>query len=78
MNLVTIRSVLLCCTLINFGILALWAILMLLPHDWLRRLWVRHVSAEQFDAINFGGIVLYKMLILVFNLVPYLALLIAA
>ena len=76
MNPATVRSVLLYCTLINFGVLALWGVLMLLPHDWMRRLWVRQDSAEQFDAINFGGMVLYKILIIVFNLVPYVALLI--
>ncbi len=78
MSLVTVRSLLLWCTLINYGLLAFWGVLMLLPHGWLYRLKGRrfHVSPEQFDSISYAGILLYKILIFMFNLVPYLALLI--
>ena len=79
MNIATTRSVLLWCTLINYGVLALWGLSMLLPHDWLHRLvgrWYR-ISPEQFDTVTYAGILLYKILILVFNLIPYIALLIA-
>jgi hypothetical protein len=78
MNLADVRNVVFCCTLINFGFLGFWGILMLLPHGWMRMLWLRPVSAERFDEINFGGIIAYKILILMFNLAPYLALLIVA
>jgi uncharacterized protein DUF6868 len=37
--------------------------------------WFRPTT-EQFDAINFAGIMTYKVGILLFNLVPYLALVI--
>jgi hypothetical protein len=53
-----------------------WFLLFVLPHSWLYRLcsrWFR-LTLEQFDVINFGGIVLYKAAILLLNLVPYLAL----
>jgi hypothetical protein len=78
MSLAVARSTLLWCTLINYGLLIVWMLLMAAPREGLYRLWGRWfpLSAEQFDAINFGGIVLYKLLILVFNLVPYIALLI--
>jgi hypothetical protein len=79
MNTTTLRSVLLWCTLINYVVLALWGLLMVLPHAWMHRLagrWYR-MSPEQFDTVNFAGIVLYKILIFVFNLVPLIALLIA-
>ena len=33
-----------------------------------------HLSAEQFDAINFAGIFLYKLGIVLFNLVPLISL----
>ena len=51
---------------------------MILPHGSLHRLWSRwyRISPEQFDTVSFAGIVLYKILIFVFNLVPYLALVI--
>lgn len=78
MSIEIVRSALLWCTLINYGLLALWGLLMLAPHEWAHRLgsrWYR-ISAEQFDAIQLAGILLYKILIFVFNLVPYIALLI--
>lgn len=76
MNIVTLRDLLLYCTTINFGVLALWGLFFLLPHEWLYRLWGRvfRLSAEQFDTINVAGILFYKLGILLFNLFPYLAL----
>ena len=52
---------------------------MTIPHGCLYRLWGRwfRLSAEQFDACSFAGIVLYKIGILLFNLVPCIALRIA-
>ena len=35
--------------------------------------WV-HLSVEQFDALHYAGMALYKIGILLFNLVPYIAL----
>lgn len=78
MTVATVRSVLLWCTLINFGGLALWGVLGLLPHGWLHRLWGRwyRISPEQFDTVVFAALVLYEILIFFFNLIPYVALLI--
>ncbi len=71
-----LRDVLLWCVIINFAILAAWSLLFLMPHEWVYPIWGRwfKLSAEQFDAISFAGIVLYKMGILIFNMVPYVAL----
>jgi hypothetical protein len=80
MSVTTAQSVLLWCILINVGGLMLWGLLIvLLPHEWLHRLWGRwlRISPEQFDTVNFAGIVFYEILIFVFNVVPYIALLIA-
>ena len=76
MSLATLRSVLLWSTVINYGFLIFWCLLMVAPHGWMHRLWGRRfrLSEEHFDAIQFSGIVLYKLLIVVFNLVPYIAL----
>jgi len=78
MSLATARSVLLWCMLINLGGLMLWGLLIVLPHGWSHRLWGRwlRISPEQFDTVNFAGILFYEILIFVFNVVPYLALLI--
>jgi hypothetical protein len=69
------RSVLLWCTAINFGVVLVWFLLFALPHEWLYRYWARwfRLTAEQFDAINFAGIVFYELGILLFNLTPFVA-----
>lgn len=76
MTIETARSFLLWCTVINYGMLVLWALLFMLGHDGFFRLsgkWVR-LSTEQFDVLNLAGITLYKLLVFVFNLVPCIAL----
>lgn len=80
MNIAILRSVLLWSTIINFAFLFLWFLLIAVPHGWLYRLWGRwfRLSVEQFDALNFAGIVLYKILVVLFNLVPYIALVLVA
>ena len=79
MNIEMVRAVLLWCTVINSGLLLLWGLLFTLPHDWLYRLTARRfrLSVEQFDAINYAGIVIFKIGVILFNLVPYVALRIA-
>jgi hypothetical protein len=65
-------------TLINLGILYLWFFFIMFAHDWTYRLhsgWFKF-SVERFDSIHYAGMALYKLGILIFNLVPYLALLI--
>ncbi len=76
MNIHLVREALLWCALINFGLLAVWSLLFTSSHDGLYRLvskWFR-LSVEQFDAINFAGIVLYKISIFLFNLTPAIVL----
>ncbi len=75
-----VRSALLWCTIINYGLLMLWFAFFVLPHQWLYRLsrWGFHLTDEQVDAINYAGMALYKIGIILFNLVPYIALRIAA
>ena len=76
MSLAQARSFLLWCTILNYGVLMLWGVLMLLPHAWIYRLTSRFIrmTPETFDAMQYGGIVFYKLLIFVFNLVPLIAL----
>jgi hypothetical protein len=78
MSIDVARNALLWCTVINYGILLSGVVVLALPHEWLHRLWSRLVrlSPEQFDAFGYGSIILYKTGILLFNLVPYVALLI--
>ncbi len=76
MNIEMVRDALLWCAIINFGLLAVWSLLLVFSREWLHRLWSKRfrLPVEQFDAINFAGIVLYKTGIILFNLTPYLAL----
>src|SRR5499433_1223402 len=76
MSIELTRSFLLWCTVINYGILLVWFVVFTLAHDWIRRLhgrWFR-LSDDRFDALHYLGMSIYKIGILLFNLVPYLAL----
>lgn len=68
--------------LINFGILLWWVIMLKIAHDWIysmHRWWgFKNLSAEKFDEIQYSGMAFYKLLIFVFNVVPYLAMVIIA
>ena len=51
-----------------------------MAHDWIymtHQKWF-DLSVQQFDVVNYCGMGLFKMFIFVFNLVPYLALRLAA
>lgn len=76
MDIATARRVLLWCTIINYGFLAIWGLSMILPHAWLYPLVGRfyRISPDQLDTVTYAGILLYKILIFEFNLVPYVAL----
>jgi hypothetical protein len=76
MTLEIIRDALGWCTLINIAFLLWWALFFLLAHDWLFKMhtkWFK-LSVAQFDAIQYSGMAFFKICLLVFNLVPYLAL----
>jgi hypothetical protein len=76
MSIEIARSTLLWSAVINYGVLLVWFVVYVFRYEWLHRLsgrWFR-VTREQFDAFNFAGIALYKLGIILFNLVPYIAL----
>jgi len=76
MSLDDLRSFLLLCTVINYGILMLWFLLLVFAHDWifhLHRVWFK-LTNEQFNVIHYAGMGIYKIGILLFNLVPLIAL----
>lgn len=75
MSIDTLRGVLLWSGIINYGLLAFWGLLFVFARGWLYRKnrWIG-ISQEHFDAINYLGIVFYKVAIFLFFLVPYLAL----
>jgi hypothetical protein len=76
MSIELMRDTLLWCTVINYGLLLFWALLFITTHDWMHRLhgrWFR-LPIEQFDAIHYSGMAIYKIGIFLFNLVPCIAL----
>ena len=67
---------LLCSLAINYAILLIWFVVFVTARKGLRPLhgrWFR-LSDPAFDAIHYGGMAVYKIGILLFNLVPLLAL----
>jgi hypothetical protein len=76
MSLDTARSFFLWCSVINFGVLLLWSGLSTIGREWLYRLWAWWcpLPRQQIDALNVAGMVLYKIGIILFNLVPCIAL----
>ena len=76
MNVETLREALLWCTIINYGVLLVWFLAFKFLHDWMHRWhsrWFR-LSIEQFDALHYASMSIYKIGIILFNLVPYVAL----
>lgn len=71
-----LKEFLLCCLVINYSILLLWFGVFVMSHDWLYRSHTRwfRLSFEAFDALNYGGMAIYKVGIILLNLVPLLAL----
>ena len=76
MELEMIRAFFAWCSVINMALLFLWALFFMFAHDWtygIHSKWF-NVSVEKFDAMHYAGIALFKMGVLLFNLVPYFAL----
>jgi hypothetical protein len=76
MTIEMVRRSLLWCTVINYGILLVWFLFFILAHDWMYQFHGRwfHLSVEQFDMLHYAGMSIYKLGILLLNLVPYIAL----
>ena len=78
--MINLKPVLWWCVGLNYAIVLLWFALFALAHDWLYRLHSRwfQLSRETFDALNWGGIAVYKLGIILLNLVPLAALYLAS
>lgn len=76
MDLAAIRDFLGWCTLANYIVLLVWFAAFTLAHDRLHRLHARWfaLSRERFDTLHYAGMAVYKIGILLFNLVPFFVL----
>ena len=78
MDISTLRAFFLWCTIINVGFLTFWSLWFLFAPDLVyrtQRLFFP-ISKEVFTIVIYSFLGLLKVFVLVFNLVPYIALLI--
>ena len=70
------KEVLLWCVGINYGVLLVWFGVFVYAHEWIYRLQTRwfKLSVETFDALHYAGVSIYKIGIILLNLVPLVAL----
>lgn len=76
MNIEVTRNFLLWCTVANYGVLLVWFLVFVFAHDGIQRIhgkWFR-LSRDQFDALHYAGMSIYKIGIILFNLVPFVVL----
>jgi hypothetical protein len=71
-----IRKVLGWCSAINLGVLMLWFLVFVFARDFVFRIHTRwfKISEERFDEIHYTMMGYYKLIVFVFNVIPYLAL----
>ncbi len=64
------------CIIINVGLLLWWSLFILFGRDFVYRAHSRifKMSEESFVKIHYTGMMFFKLLVFVFNLVPYCAL----
>jgi len=70
------KEVLLWCVGINYGVLLVWFGVFVYAHDWMYRRHTRwfKLSVETFDGLHYAGVSIYKIGIILLNLVPLVAL----
>jgi hypothetical protein len=76
MTTAEMKDVLLWCVGLNYAILLIWFGVFVFAHDWMYGMhgrWFK-LSVETFDTIHYAGLAVYKIGILLLNLVPLLAL----
>ncbi len=76
MNLTKLRSLLGWCCVLNFGLILFYSIFFLFGQEWINALVSSflHVPEEGLSNLWIGAIGLWKILVIVFFLVPYIAL----
>lgn len=64
---------------INYGVMLVWFGVFVYAHDWMYRMHTRwfKLSLETFDALHYGGLSIYKIGVILLNLVPWVALYLA-
>src|SRR6266536_6652468 len=75
MSIDMLRDAFLWCAVINYGVLLVWFLFFILARDFMHRLHGRwfQLSRQQFDIIHYAGMGIFKLGIILLNLVPYVA-----
>jgi hypothetical protein len=75
-----IKHLLLWSLVLNYALLLFWSGVFILAHDRMYRLHLRwfRLTRETFDALNWAGLTLYKLGIILLNLTPLLAMWLAS
>ena len=76
MNIAQLTDFLLYCMLTNYVILLIWFFAFIFAKDLMKKLhrqWIK-LSDQNFDAIHYSAMAVYKIGILLLNLVPFIAL----
>lgn len=70
-----IKHVLLWCVGLNYAILLIWSGVLIFAHNWMYRMHTRwfKLPLETFDAMHYAGLAVYKIGIILLNLVPLIA-----
>ena len=71
-----VKDVLLWCVGLNYAVLFIWFGVFVFAHDWMYGMHSRwfKLSVEAFDTIHYTGLSVYKIGIILLNLVPLIAL----
>ncbi len=78
MDIDSIRAFFMWCTILNFALLSLSSLICICAGDWAYQIHSKlfSISRETFNVAIYSFLGLYKVLVFVFNLIPYVALLI--
>lgn len=78
MDIPTLTRFFMWCTIIDGALLICWSMIGVFAPDWVYRVQSRWfpLPRERFDVVFYGFLGAFKIVFIVFNLVPYLALLI--
>jgi len=76
MNIQILRNFFLWCTLIDYGVLIVWFLFFVFAKDCIQRIHGRwfHLSRDQFDALHYAMMGIFKIGIILFNLAPFVVL----
>ncbi len=78
MDIQTLTTFFMWCTILNVALLLLSSLICICAGDWVYRIHSKlfSISKETFNVLIYSFIALYKLFVIVFNLIPYIALLI--